>query len=321
MAALHVEEHVALARYSTLHVGGEARALARISSLEDLHSALDWAEQRRLLWFILGGGANFFCRDEGFPGLVIKMENRALAFAGNEMTADAGVVTRVAVLNAVDRGLRGMERMAGIPGTIGGAVRGNAGAFGMETKDQLARVHVIERTTAGWKENILPREQLLFAYRDSTFKREQLSREVGKAPSVIWSATFSLQVGDRAEGERLVAEDLAARKAKQPYEYPSVGSIFKNPTPPRPEAGLRGAGPSPLDFARGKPAQPAGKLIEGVGLKGLRVGGAEVSAKHANFIVNRGGATARDVLALIQQVKKSVFDTTGVTLTEEIVIL
>ncbi len=296
---MEITADVPLSRYSTLHVGGAARSFVAVSTIEGLRAALCWSEERSLPWFILGGGANFFCRDDGFPGLVIKMENRGITIPNRdrrqekgEITADAGVLTRMLVLKAVDQGLRGIEHLAGIPGTIGGAVRGNAGAFGMEIKDRLARVHVLRRTAREWAEDIVPLEQLSFAYRDSTFKREP-------GTYVVWSATVALPVGDKAEGERLVAEDLALRKTKQPYEFPSVGSIFKNPSPDR----------------------TAGRVIEAAGLKGVRVGGAEVSTKHANFIVNRGGATATDVRSLIQQIKDRVFDTSGVHLEEEIVIL
>lgn len=307
-----VQENVSLAPFSTLHVGGAARYFTKVATMEDLRAALSWAEEKGLPWFPLGGGANFFCRDEGYRGLVMKIEAHSLQIPNSqfpisndekgEVTAEAGVITRVAVLQAVEHGLRGIEHLAGIPGTIGGAVRGNAGAFGVETKDFLTRVRVLRRTPGGWAEDVLPRAQLDFAYRDSTFKR---------APRdfVVWSATFSLPAGDGVEGERLVAEDLAERKAKQPYEFPSVGSIFKNPPSPR----LRGAGPS-SDWA-------AGKLIESVGLKGYRVGGAQVSEKHGNFIVNRGGAAASDVLTLIAEAKKRVFDVSGIALAEEIVVL
>lgn len=289
---IDLSENVALARYSALHVGGSARHFARVSTLLDLRSALLMAEDRGLPFFILGGGTNFFCRERGFAGLVIKMENRALAFDHQELTADAGVVTRIAVLKAVERGLRGMERLAGIPGTIGGAVRGNAGAFGMETADRLLRVSVLRKTGSGWEEDMLPKSRLSFGYRDSPFKREPKT-------IVVWNATFGLTAGDRSAGERLVFEDLEARKAKQPYEFPSVGSVFKNPSK----------------------EQPAGKLIESLGMKGFRLGDAEISAKHANFIVNRGHATAADVLALMTEVKKRVFDTHGIRLEEEIVVL
>lgn len=314
---MHINERVSLVPYSTLHVGGEARYLTRVATLDALREALTFAGEKDLPWFIVGGGANFFCREEGFPGLVIKMENRSMVMGNGQpekpreprvcagkaegrrdVTADAGVITRVMVLRAVAHGLRGIEHLAGIPGTVGGAVRGNAGAFGVETKDFLHRVRVLRKTKRGWEEDVLHADQLFFAYRDSTFKREQLSREVGAPPSVIWSATFRLPMGDRRAGERLVAEDLAARKAKQPYEFPSVGSVFTNPLP-----------------------RHAGQLIESVGLKGFRIGGAEFSGKHANFILNRGGATARDVLALIAEAKQRVRDTCGIPLEEEIVVL
>lgn len=292
------EEHVPLSRYSTLHVGGEARYFAKVAALSELQEALTWATDRSLPWFILGGGSNFFCRDEGFRGLVIRMEHRSVTLASGEtprsgeLTADAGALLRLAVMEAVRHGFRGLEHLVGIPGTIGGAVRGNAGSFDLETKDRLMRVHVLQATPAGWQEDILPRSQLFFAYRDSTFKREP-----GRA--VVWRATFSVDRGDAAEGERLVNEDLAARKAKQPYEFPSVGSVFKNPSA----------------------NQSAGSLIEAAGLKGRRIGGAEVSTKHANFIVNRGGATAKDVLALIGEIERAVWERTGVRLEKEIVVL
>lgn len=293
------EERVSLARFSTLHVGGEARYFTKVSTLGELREALQWAEDRGVPFFILGGGANFFCRDEGFGGLVIKMENREIVMGNREqgggkreVTAEAGAVTRVVVMRAVAAGLRGMEHLAGIPGTIGGAVRGNAGSFGSETADDLVRVRVLRKTGAGWAEEMFPRDQLFFAYRDSAFKREP-------GTYVVWSATFALEFGEKSEGERLIADDLAARKAKQPYEFPSVGSIFKNPSPER----------------------SAGRLIESAGLKGLKVGGAEVSAKHANFIVNRGGATATEVLSLIAEIRKRVSGMHGVSLEEEIVIL
>ncbi|TSC64258.1 MAG: UDP-N-acetylmuramate--alanine ligase [Parcubacteria group bacterium Gr01-1014_106] len=284
-----IEERISLARYSTLHVGGEARYFTRVTTLPELREALTWATEQGVPWFILGGGSNFFCRQEGFPGLVIKMENRDIAIDDNELTVDAGAITRLAVTHGVRQGLRGMERLAGIPGTIGGAVRGNAGAFGMETKDRLARVHVLRRSAAGWEEDMLPREDLTFEYRGSTFKRDPTF-------AVVWRATFALERGDVAEGERLVNEDLMARRAKQPYEFPSVGSVFRNPSSER----------------------PAGALIEAAGLKGHRVGSAEVSTKHANFIVNRGGATAADVSALVAEIQRRVFETSGVSLTPEI---
>lgn len=293
------DEHVPLAPFSTLHVGGEARYFLRVGSLERLLSALRWAEDHQMPWRLLGGGANMFCRPEGFPGLVLKMEARGLAIKAprserswGELTAEAGVLIRLAASEAVRRGFRGLEHLAGIPGTIGGAVRGNAGSFGTETADHLVRARVVRKTVSGWEEEVLPKSQLQFSYRDSLIKREPQG-------FVVWNATFALPPGDIAAGDQLIREDLMVRREKQPYEFPSVGSVFKNPSP----------------------EQPAGALIERAGLKGLRHGGAEVSLKHANFIVNRGEASAADVLLLIEDVKARVFENSGVRLEEEIVIL
>lgn len=292
-----IQENVPLAPLSTLHVGGPARYFVAVSSIGDLRDALSWAGDHALPFLILGGGSNMLIRDEGYPGLVIKMENRSLEFgqraAANgqrDMIAGAGVITRVAATKALEQGLRGMEHLAGIPGTIGGAIRGNAGSFGSETKDHLSRVEVLRRTPRGWEEEVLPKDASAFAYRDSAFKRD--------SAYVVCRAVFALNEGDRSEGERLVREDLAARRQQQPYEFPSVGSVFKNPRP---------------DIS-------AGKLIDAAGCKGLAVGGAEVSTKHANFIVNRGQATAADILSLIADVKKRVGDHAGVELEEEIVV-
>lgn len=285
------QEHVPLARYSTMHIGGPARYFVAAKSDDEVKDALTWADDRSLPTLLLGGGSNMLISDEGFPGLVIKMEQRAIDVAGREVSAQAGAITRLVVLAGVRQGLTGMEHLAGIPGTIGGAVRGNAGSFGSETKDHLIRVEVLHRTLSGWQQETLPRESLEFSYRTSTFKKD---------PSyAILRAVFSLETGDATEGERRVNADLASRREKQPYEFPSMGSVFTNPGT----------------------EQFAGRLIEEAGLKGFRIGGAEVSVKHANFIINRGGATAADVLALAKEIKRRVQEHSGVLLSEEILLV
>lgn len=286
-----IRELFPLAPLSSLHVGGSARYFAAVRTLEELKVALDFAADQGLPFHLLGGGTNTLFSDEGYAGLMLHIGNRDITVAGTELTADAGAITRLAVNRSVREGLRGLEHIAGIPGTIGGAVRGNAGSFGSETKDLLSRVEVVHRTSRGWETEVLPTSALSFAYRDSTFKRD--------ADYVVWRATFALMNGSAAAGEKLVSKDLAARRRTQPYEFPSVGSVFKNPS--------REVG--------------AGFSIEQAGCKGLSVGGAEVSEKHANFIVNRGRATATDVLTLIAEVKRRVFEKTGVTLEEEIVVV
>jgi UDP-N-acetylmuramate dehydrogenase len=289
---MNIQENVPLSKFTSIHVGGPARFFVPVKTMEELRKALSFADDRSLPRFVLGGGSNLLVSDTGFPGVVVKMENRGTSVSESELCAGAGAITRLAVLTGIRGGLTGVEHLAGIPGTVGGAVRGNAGSFGTETKDRLVRVEVLHRTAKGWEAETLPREAIVFSYRTSTFKLD---------PSyVVCAAVFALDHGDVKSAEKLVAEDLEMRHTRQPYEFPSMGSVFKNPKPGEVHSG---------------------SLIEKAGLKGLRVGGAQISEKHGNFIVNRGRATAADILALITEVKKRVRDMSGIALEEEIVLL
>jgi len=289
---INIEENVILAKYCTWHVGGPARYFARVDTIEKLQTALALAKEKQQPYFILGSGSNVLFPDAGYPGLIIKIEGQKITIDENKLIVEAGAIARLAVLKAAEMNLGGMEHLAGIPGTIGGLVRGNAGAFGTETKDLLSEVKVLHATPEGWREETLSKADISFAYRDSLFKRE-----TGKY--IIWEATFLLQSRPKKEILRLVDEDLAARKDKQPYMFPSAGSVFKNPSK----------------------EISAGKIIEECGCKGLKIGGAEVSTQHANFILNKGDATAVDILALINEIKKRVFDQKGVKLVEEVIII
>jgi UDP-N-acetylmuramate dehydrogenase len=289
---MQIEENISLSKYCTWHVGGPARYFVKVSEIEELQEALSWAENNKLKFFILGMGSNTLFSDEGFLGLVIKLDCRRVTIKGNELCAEAGAIMRVAVLQAAKEGLGGIEHLAGIPGTIGGMVRGNAGSLGTETKDYLLRVKVLHKTEGGWQIETIDKKDIFFAYRDSIFKRE-------KNNYIIWEASFKLNNSNEAEIVKLVNEDLKTRKERQPYDFPSAGSVFKNPTPKR----------------------SAGNVIEESGCKGMNVGGAWVSEKHANFIMNKGGATSADIQMLIQRVKKQVLEKTGVSLEEEIVLV
>lgn len=286
-----IQENIPLSPRSTIHIGGPARFFVAVQSVDDLREALQWADDKHLPTYILGGGSNTLFSDVGFPGLVINIAMRNITVSGREVTAEAGAITRLVVLAGVRAGLTGVEHLAGIPGTIGGAVRGNAGVPGTETKDHLLHVDVLHKTSEGWVPETLPKESIMFSYRTSTFKQD---------PSyVVCAATFVLSPGDAKEGEKVVEDSLRSRHEKQPYEFPSAGSVFTNPAP---------------DVF-------AGKLIDETGLKGLRVGGAEVSMKHANFIINRGGATAADIQQLIAEIKKRVKEAKGIDLHEEVVVV
>jgi UDP-N-acetylmuramate dehydrogenase len=289
---LNIEENVILSKFCTWHVGGPARYFVRVSTIQDLKEALLWAQEKKLAHFVLGGGSNILFSDVGYAGLIIKIEGRGVVINGSELIVEAGAIARLAVLKASELNLGGLEHLAGIPGTIGGLVRGNAGAFGMETKDSLVRVHVLHNVGNEWKEEILERKDVYFSYRDSLFKKETGSY-------IIWDATFALIPIPKDVILKLVNDDLSARKDKQPYTFPSAGSVFKNPS---------------LEIS-------AGRLIEECGCKGLKIGGAEVSTQHANFILNKGGATSFDIHALIEEIKKRVFEAKGVKLVEEVIVL
>lgn len=294
MPSFRLEEHVPLSRLTSLHVGGPARYVATITHEQELTEALTLAEDKGLPYFILGKGSNTLFSDAGFEGVIIVMANRDIRIAGALVTAGAGVFMRMLVNKVLDQGLRGLEELAGIPGTVGGAVRGNAGTWGTEIKDVLKSVEVFQPTDAGqWRKVILNPAECAFGYRDSIFKRQR--------DWVVFAATFTTAVGDAAEGAKLVQQDLAARHQRQPYTAPSAGSVFKNPDK---AAGIF-----------------SGKLISEAGLKGRQIGGAQISKKHGNFIINTGKATASDVIDLVRLAQKTVREKFGVTLEPEIEIV
>lgn len=273
-----------MSRHTSYRIGGPADVMVCPRSVEGIQAALRIAREHGAPVFILGGGSNLLIRDGGLRGLVLNLFGtlQELRAEGEAVTAGGGAKFTALVNFCARRGLAGLEPMAGVPGTVGGAVKGNAGAFGVSISDHLVSVRVLELTG---EERVLDREALRFAYRQSSLTAEQ----------VLVSATFRLRRGDAAALKRKVAEILAERKAKQPVEWRSAGSVFKNP---------------PGDFA--------GRLIEGAGLKGTRVGDAMISPKHGNFFLNLGRATARDVLALIALAQERVRERTGVSLELEV---
>ena len=279
-----VRENVTLAPYTTMRTGGPAALFAEPRSAQQLAHVHQWAQEKGLSLLILGNGSNLLIADSGFDGLVIHL-GRALSevsvFA-NTLTAQAGASLAAAARAAAQASLTGLEFAAGIPGSIGGAVCMNAGAYGGE----IAQVIVSARVLTPEGVRMVSRDELSLGYRSSAVMQNGW---------VVLEATFEFAPGSPDEIKATMADLAARRREKQPLEYPSAGSVFK-----RPEGHF------------------AGKLIEDAGLKGLRVGGAEVSPKHAGFIVNVGGATARDVLELIERIREKVYAMSGVTLECEI---
>jgi UDP-N-acetylmuramate dehydrogenase len=292
-----------MARHTTLKVGGPARWFWQAPDVETLARVLDVCTQSAIPYLFIGHGSNLLMSDEGYDGLVI--QNRCKGCTVGDITeAESGVSFGSLFLQTARAGYAGLEWAIGIPGTVGGALVSNAGAYRGNIGPLVSSVRVFSN---GQDQTVGP-EWMEFSYRDSRLRRGGLDG------TVVLSCTLALT--ERSDPDTIVAqakEYQAQRRAKQPYA-PSAGSFFKNvqnralaeslDTLP---GGMKAAG-----------VVPAGFLSEACGLKGLRVGGAEVSEKHANFLVNAGGATASDLRALASKVKSIVYERFGVTLEEEV---
>jgi UDP-N-acetylmuramate dehydrogenase len=275
-----------LAAYTSFRIGGAAMLLAIPADREDLKIAVAFARTEGLPVHVLGGGSNTLVRDGGFPGVAIHL-NAFQALERGDQGVGAGAGVRVSRLLAFccRQGLAGLEILSGVPGTVGGAVWGNAGAWGGATADALRGVEFV--TSAG-EERVLARADIPFRYRVSGLP----------AGSVVVHATFTLAPDDPTTIRRRISGYLVRRNASQPVEFRSAGSIFKNPS-----------------------GDYAGRLVERAGLKGTRIGNAMISAKHGNYIVNLGGARAADVLALVALARGRVRAVTGVELELEIKVI
>ncbi len=272
-------------RHTTFRIGGPAEVFLMPESYEQLREALLLCKEENLPFFILGNGSNLLVSDRGYRGVIIQMDRNmgAVCLEGNEIRACAGALLSSIAAAARKASLTGFEFAGGIPGTLGGAVMMNAGAYGGEIKDVLKQVTIMTREG---EIRTLPVEELEMGYRTSIIK---------KAGYIVLEAVISLEKGREEEIMAKTRELAEKRSEKQPLEYPSAGSTFK-----RPEGYF------------------AGKLIMDSGLKGYRVGGAQVSEKHCGFVINTGGATAEDVKQLMDHVTCTVKEKFGVTLEPEV---
>jgi len=294
-----------LSKYTTFKIGGPAKYFFIAQSNEDLVRAVTFAKKLKLPFYILGNGSNLLISDSGFNGLVILNKASDILFKkDNKVVADAGVMFTDLINKTIDQGLTGLEWGIGIPGTIGGCVRGNAGAYGGQMADNLIGVEIMK----GGKQFVLKNEQCKFGYRESVFKHNN---------DLIISAEFQLHKGDKKQSLAKIKEILKTRNAKLP-EFPSAGSVFKNIM-------INSENIEQIKNLRNLPQEylerkkiPAAWLIETLDLKGYKIGDAQISDKHANFIVNIGKATANDVLQLISYIKMKVRDELGIQLREEI---
>lgn len=272
-----------MSKHTSLHVGGPADYFVRVTTERDLVGAIAVAREHELPVLMLGGGTNMLVSDRGVRGVVLQNDWGETSVDGLAIAASSGTPLASVAALAARSGIAGLEWMATVPGTVGGAVHGNAGAFGSETKDVLLDATLMDLNGDTWT---VPNSELGFAYRTSSLQ---------KTPIVVVSARFGGTHGDRATAVKRIKEIANERIAKQPLAQPNTGSIFRNP-----------------------PGDHAGRLIEAAGLKGTTVGGAMVSTKHANFIVNAGGATAADVKALMERCQREVRDAFGIVLVPEV---
>lgn len=277
-----------MSRHTTFRIGGNADAFWTPADESELIAGLKLLKTAGVPAAILGNGSNVLVRDKGIRGCVVSLAAPMsdIAIEGTEVTAGAGAILGVVSNKAAEAGLTGLEFAVGIPGSIGGAVYMNAGAYGGEIKDIVSSVTAllpngeVKQFTAA---------EFDFGYRHSVFQENG---------AIIISAVFSLAAGDREASRRQMNEIQAKRREKQPLELPSAGSTFKRP-----------------------PGYFAGTLIDQTGLKGYTVGGAQVSEKHAGFVVNKGGATAADVLQLMKDVSDRIYAAHGVRLEPEVRII
>lgn len=296
--------------HTSFKIGGPARLYVVAPTPEACVEAIHAAIEMNIPWYVYGGGSNLLVADEGYEGVMIQVAFRAVTVDGLVVTADAGVITALAARKSVEAGLTGLEWAVGVPGTIGGAVYGNAGCFGGETKDMLTAVDAVEIATG----NVLrfTREECGFGYRMSHFK---------KGGYVILRATFTLTPSpDVEQSKKRMEEVVQMRRDKQPLGSMSAGCVFKN---------VEFTSESELDILRrhvdripetmlNTHTLSSGWLVDQAGMMGQRIGQVEVSNKHGNFFVNLGGARAQDVVALISFVKMKVRDDLGIALHEEV---
>ncbi len=303
----NLQENIPLSRYTTFRLGGPARYLVEVKNREELIGALNWARDQKIRYMIIGGGSNVLFLDSGFDGLVIKNSTLKLEVSGERMMVDSGVGLHTLVVEACRRGLAGLESLSWIPGSVGGAIYGNAGAYGQEIGKVVETVEVYDEKTGQVKQ--CTASECNFSYRDSVFK------SVGGV--IVLGATLKLSAAKDNELTDKCETIKRERQKKIPVE-PSAGCVFQNI--PVSEAQKNDKLNSFLAQVKGDKVA-AGLLIDRAGLKGKKIGGAMVSPRHANFIVNTGQATADDVLKLISLIKASVRDMFGVNLECEVQII
>ena len=301
-----IQENVPLAPFTSLKIGGPARFFATAANVEQLREALLFARERGVPFAVLGGGSNLLVSDQGFQGLVLRLQMEQALVSGCEIEVEAGVDLNGLVQLTAQWGLSGMESLAGIPGLVGGALRGNAGAYGSSIGEVARTVRAFDAESLELL--ALSREECAFSYRSSRFKLD---------PRLIVVSALLLLTPDDPETVRSRIEaTIAKRTAKNLQCEKSVGSFFMNPVVTDQELIRRFETDQKLHCRECR--IPAGWLIDKSGLRNTRVGAAMVSALHANYLINSGAASAEEMVRLARLVKSRVREAMGVQLQEEV---
>lgn len=280
-----VLEHVSLKQYNTFRIGGLCKYMVFPSNKEDLKNLVILLQQEAVSYFVLGNGSNVILSDDYYDGVIIVLKKMdSFEIKENQVLVGAGIMMPKLAMETINHNLAGFEWAVGIPGTVGGCIYGNAEAYKESTFDYLETVTVLNPQN---EIEVLKKSDLSYGYRTSYFKTHP--------GYIILEAVFSLSNGNKLESMEKVMKRKEKRKMSQPLEYPSAGSVFRNPSS----------------------ENPSGKIIEELGLKGCRIGGAEVSQKHANFIINTGSSTGKDVRDLVELVHAKVKEATGIDLVME----
>lgn len=279
-----------MSKHTSLKIGGNADYFVKITEIDELKKILDFTQKNNIPLTVVGNGTNLLVKDGGIRGIVIKLELKNFKIKRNSndviLTVEAGMTLAALAALALKEEIAGLEFLSGIPGTIGGAIRMNAGAYGSEIKDILVKTRYI---TYDGKIKTLDLKQHEFEYRNSIFS---------KLKGIIIDTTIKVKQGNKKEIEEKMNEYATSRRNSQPLEYPNAGSTFKR-----------------------KEGIITAKLIEECGLKGFNVGDAEVSTKHSGFIINKGKATAEDVLKLVDYIKKQIKEKYNLEIELEILVL
>lgn len=284
-----IRENEPLSRHTTWKVGGPADLLIHPKTREQLEQAMSIIYQKKYPWRVIGRGSNLLVRDKGIRGVVIKLDEGFdyLQIDGTIVTAGGAFSTVVLATKTARSGLTGLEFAGGIPGNVGGAVYMNAGAHGSDISEVLVSAEVLLEN-GEWKR--LSNEELKFSYRTSVLQKE--------LKGIVTEATFQLQKGEAEEITAFLTQFKDRRRKTQPLQYPCAGSVFRNP-----------------------PGDYAGRLIQEAGLKGYRIGDAQISELHANFIINRGQATAEDILSLIEYARDTIRKRYDIELEPEVLVI